>query len=146
MNNILFVCTGNTCRSPMAEAILKSKNIPGVKVRSAGVYAADGYPASQHAQQVLQEEKMDHQHQSAMLTKDLINWATYIFTMTESHKESVIYMFPEGKEKTFTLKEFAGHEFDWDIIDPFGGSLEMYRKTYKDIRENIDKIVERLED
>lgn len=145
MVRILFVCTGNTCRSPMAEAILKNKNIPGVEVKSAGVYATDGISASQHAKQVLEEQKIDFGHQSSMLTEELVNWATYVLTMTEGHKDSIIRMFPHTKKKTFTLKEFVGYEVDVDIMDPFGGSLDLYRKTYKEIHENIERVIEKLQ-
>lgn len=128
----------------MAEAILKSKNIAGIDVKSAGVYAANGVPASQHAQRVLEEQSISHAHQSSTLTSEMVEWATYIFTMTDSHKEAVVGMFPGAKGKTFTLKEYAGNEVERDIIDPFGGSLEMYRKTYLDIYENIEKMVKKI--
>ncbi|MDF1508222.1 low molecular weight protein arginine phosphatase [Robertmurraya sp. DFI.2.37] len=144
MTRILFVCTGNTCRSPMAEAILKSKKIPEMEVKSAGVYAMDGAPASSHVQRILEEEGIEHVHRSSMLTKGLVDWASYIFTMTESHKRSVLSMFPNSEGKVFTLKEFAGEKINSDIHDPFGGSLETYRKTYIDISENIKKIIEKL--
>lgn len=144
MIRILFVCTGNTCRSPMAEAILKSMNVPGVEVKSAGVFAVDGSAASLHSQQVLEEESITHSHSSSLLTTEAAEWATYILTMTSGHKQTVISMYPDAGRKTFTLKEFAGEEENRDIIDPFGGSLETYRTTYKEIYENIEKIVEKL--
>lgn len=146
MIRILFVCTGNTCRSPMAEAILKSMGVPGVEVRSAGVFAVDGSTASLHSQQILEEEKIIHSHSSSLLTAEAVDWATYILTMTSGHKQTVIGMYPDAGRKTFTLKEFAGAEENWDIIDPFGGSLDIYRTTYKEIYENIEKVVEKLLD
>ncbi|MGG0716133.1 low molecular weight protein arginine phosphatase [Robertmurraya massiliosenegalensis] len=144
MTRILFVCTGNTCRSPMAEAILKSAKIPGLEVKSAGVYATNGAPASLHVQQILEEERIDHSHQSSMLTGEMVDWSTYILTMTEGHKQSVLSMFPSAQGKVFALKEFAGQKINSDIHDPYGGSLETYRKTFTDIRENINKIIEKL--
>lgn len=148
---ILFVCTGNTCRSPMAEAILKNKAIDGVEVKSAGVFAVDGSPASAHARTVLGENSIPEQHQSTLLTEEEVNWATFVFTMTEGHKSAVMNLFPHASEKIFTLKEFAENNpvsvvpVGKDIIDPYGGSLEQYRQTFSDIHRTIEKIISRLE-
>lgn len=128
----------------MAEAILKNKNISGLEVKSAGVFAMDGTPASSHTQKVLEEENIQHLHQSSALSQELVDWATYIITMTKGHKESVIGMFPEVSGKVFTLKEFADDDANGDIVDPFGGSLELYRKTYKDIDDSIIGMLRKL--
>ena len=145
MNHILFVCTGNTCRSPMAEALLKKMNLPGVEVRSAGVYAIDGNASSINAQKVMDEQNIPHNHQSSMLTDTLVSWSTYIFTMTNGHKEAVISRFPNSGSKTYTLKEFAKLDGNVDIKDPFGGSVEEYRSAFLEIQEAIEKIAEILE-
>ncbi|MBS4190080.1 low molecular weight protein arginine phosphatase [Bacillus sp. FJAT-49705] len=145
MTHILFVCTGNTCRSPMAEAILKSKNIPRVEVKSAGVYAFDGNDASVNTRRALEEQGLALNHRAALLNESLVNWTTFILTMTRSHKEAVISMFPSAAVKTFTLKEFAGKSGNCDIIDPFGGSIEIYRNTFKDLNETISDIMNRLQ-
>lgn len=144
MTRILFVCTGNTCRSPMAEAILRSKGIPGVEVKSAGVYAFDGSDASEHTRKVLADEGISMEHKASMLNESLVHWTSYILTMTESHKAAVIRMYPHASEKTFTLKEFAGHSGEMDIMDPFGGPLDVYRKTFIEMNEAISDIIKKL--
>ncbi|WP_102273607.1 low molecular weight protein arginine phosphatase [Cytobacillus massiliigabonensis] len=146
MTRVLFVCTGNTCRSPMAEAILKSRNLPGIEVKSAGVYAMDGSAASENTRKVLAENGiLFDSHQSSMLNDELVNWTSYIITMTASHKAAVISMFPETAGKTFTLKEFAAGNSNGDIADPFGGSIEHYRQTYNEMNDMIIKMIQRLQ-
>ena len=146
MTNVLFVCTGNTCRSPMAESLLKHMNIPNVDVRSAGTYAANGSEASTHSKQVLDENRIHHSHKSAMVSEDLVGWADFILTMTASHKTTVIRMFPQAQAKVYTLKELAKMEGYPDIADPFGGTVEQYRETYSEIKEAIEKIVDVLKE
>lgn len=138
MKRILFVCTGNTCRSPMAEAILRSKNIPDLEVKSAGVFAAEGSAASPNAGQVLEENKLILDHQSTQLSSKEIDWATTVLTMTGSHKAAVISYFPQAVGKTFTLSEFAGI-VGKDIADPYGGSIELYRAAFAEIKAAIEK-------
>ncbi|WP_121610542.1 low molecular weight protein arginine phosphatase [Mesobacillus foraminis] len=145
MKRVLFVCTGNTCRSPMAEAILKSKNLPGVEVRSAGVYAVNGSDASLNAKKVLEENNIAMNHKSTLLSGQEVDWADLVLTMTAGHKGAVISHFPQAESKTFTLKEFAGEDGFADIGDPFGGSLEMYRAAYGEIKDAIEGILYKID-
>ena len=144
MHRILFVCTGNTCRSPMAEAILKSKNLKNIEVKSAGVFAAIGNGPSANARKAWEENAIQHDHQSKPVTKELVDWATLIFTMTASHKNALIGNFPDAGRKTFTLKEFAGETMNHDVNDPYGGNLDIYRATYKELEGFIDRVIEKI--
>lgn len=144
MKRILFVCTGNTCRSPMAEAILKNKKVEGIEVRSAGVFAAAGERASAHAQTVLNQNKIPHNHSSSLLTGEIVEWTELILTMTASHKQAVLRHYPEAASKVFTLKEFSGVEVHKDVVDPFGGNLAIYEETYKELDHLIDKVIDKL--
>ena len=77
----------------MAEAILKSKNIPGIEVKSAGVYASKGQEASTYATEILREHQIMHKHSTTPLSEEELDWATYIFTMTEGHKSIITNLF-----------------------------------------------------
>ncbi|MDQ0113571.1 low molecular weight protein arginine phosphatase [Paenibacillus harenae] len=110
MKRILFVCTGNTCRSPMAEAMLRRMaHLRGitVAVRSAGVSTVDGLPVSRHALETLREREIDHKGTSRSMTGEAVEWADLILTMTAGHKRGLLQWFPEAVDKTYTLKEYT---------------------------------------
>ncbi|MGD6991190.1 low molecular weight protein arginine phosphatase [Sutcliffiella horikoshii] len=140
--NVLFVCTGNTCRSPMAAAILAGRDIKDVEVRSAGVFAMPGSEASSQAREVLKEKGLPVEHQSSQVSDELIEWADYIFTMTAQHKMLLENSYPNSLGKTYTLKGFA--EQNGEVMDPYGGSVETYRATFEELQNVIEAIVEKI--
>lgn len=136
---ILFVCTGNTCRSPMAEAILSARNLPGVEARSAGIFAGTA-PLSKNAQAVLDKQRISFAHTSKPIDTRDMKWAELILTMTHSHKMALLQAYPEAATKLYTLQEFADGSTA-DVSDPYGGPLELYEQTFQELQVLIDKLI-----
>jgi protein-tyrosine phosphatase len=128
----------------MAEAILKNKNIDGMEVKSAGIYAANGSEASAHAKKVLDNNEIAHVHCSSLLTNVEVDWADLILTMTASHKFAIQQQYPHSVVKVFTLKEYTGERFNLDVGDPYGGNLALYEETYHELEGLINKVIEKL--
>lgn len=189
MKRILFVCTGNTCRSPMAEGLFRDmaqKEGLAAEVRSAGVAAFDGDRISRHSATILRERGIADNTTSNALTPEQIAWADIILTMAISHKRAVVQRHPDAIDKTFTLKEYVdrdpaygealqeqerliadmevkrslGQQIppedyaklrelqkrtpDYDIGDPFGGSLDTYKMAAREIEDCLRKLVDQL--
>ncbi|MFC5403566.1 low molecular weight protein arginine phosphatase [Cohnella soli] len=190
MNRILIVCTGNTCRSPMAEALMKDLAARGgkpIEVRSAGVSTVDGLPISPHAATALRKRNLALPEGSTLLKADDVLWASLILTMTAGHKRAILERFPQALGKTFTLKEYAlrgdpvmddvaelerlysewqvkqalGQNLsieertrllelqrripDFDVADPFGGSLALYEQTADEIEDVLLTLIDKLD-
>lgn len=142
--NIYLICTGNTCRSPMAEAIFRSENKNDWEIRSAGIHATDGFAIAENAKTCIEEANLSYTPTSRSVSAEDVEWADFIFTMTDNHKQSLIYLYPEAKSKVFTLKEFVESGWDLDIQDPFGGSLDVYKETFMELQEVIRKVSQKL--
>ena len=143
--NILFVCTGNTCRSPLAEAILKSKQVEGVTVRSAGIYAMPNADMSVNAQYVLDEANISHNHQATQLSSTEVNWADLILTMTANHRDFIVANYSFEEQKVFTLKEYISPATYQDVVDPYGGNQAVYEQTFQELDELIERLVKKIE-
>lgn len=155
--NILFVCTGNTCRSPMAEGIfkdmLKKENIDDINVSSAGISVFPGENANEKAIKALKEKGIDIAGHRARQLSDEVTGADIILTMTSHHKEVIENYFSNNLNnppRIFTLKEFAakisGEKLlGRDIDDPYGRDYNFYKKSRDEIEKELKKIIHNID-
>lgn len=142
---ILFVCTGNTCRSSMAEGIARELAGKGdLEFSSAGIAAFPGSPASQEALIVMKENQIDiSSHQARLLTREMVETADLVLTMTQGHCNNIHRAMPEYNNKVFTINKYAWDK-DEDILDPYGQSVEVYKLVASEIKEAIYQLIEKL--
>jgi protein-tyrosine-phosphatase len=146
--NLLFVCSGNTCRSPLAEALAKkvaaSRGIEEISVSSAGTNAIENVPATDEALLVGMERGLDLTgHRSRQLTPAIVSEADLIFVMTPGHLEQVKQM--GGRGKVHVIDEYASGATDKGISDPYGGDLDAYRNTTDSLEEELERLFDRLQ-
>jgi protein-tyrosine-phosphatase len=147
--NVVFVCTGNTCRSPLAAALarreLERRGWQHVEVASAGLAAEEGYPASRHALAVAQRHALElAEHRSRPLTPQMVEWADLVLAMSPSH----VYALERGGagEKVALLGDFAagGPGEGAPVADPFGGDEDAYEATFRELEPLVAAVFDRL--
>lgn len=148
---ILMVCSGNSCRSPMAEGMLHDLLIDQygerVNVHSAGTLGINGAPATELAIQVCRELEVDiSSHRSKGIKKEMILEADLILGMAYHHQSKILSLVPEAENKTFLLKAFANYSgSDMDIEDPIGGNYDVYKACRDEIYELLKESLSRIE-
>ena len=150
MKTILFLCTGNVCRSPMAEGLFRHAVMGRGEFRilSAGLGAVDGQPPTPHSVQAMHEIGIDiSQQRSRALTAELVRSADLILGMTHSHTDTVALLYPSAAEKTFLLREFDEtlEPYEKDISDPIGSPYHIYVECRDQIEQGIVTLLKFME-
>lgn len=155
IKSVLFVCTGNSCRSVMAEGLLRKRlkelNKDYIEVRSAGVAAFDGLPPTSETVEVMKESGVDASgYKTKALTDDMIRRADLVLVMEPAHRDAVVKSVPAAARKTYLLKEFAATDEaalladELSVRDPIGMPIAEYRSCLDIIKREIGRIAEIL--
>lgn len=152
--NVMFICTGNICRSAMAHWLFNKKlrdlGIKNVEVYSCGIYAENGDISTYEARKVMEEYDVDlNNHRAMNIRNSKIKEMDLILCATEGHKVAVIDIYPELRGKVFTMKEYVNYsrEFhdDINIKDPWGYDIDTYRSCASEIDECLNLLINKLD-
>ena len=149
---VMFICTGNICRSAMAHGLFKKKvldNNLDIEVYSCGIYASIGDTPTYEARRVMEEYGVDiKNHKATNIKYSDIKKMDLILCATASHKYAVIDIYPELKDKVFTMKEYVNYKrenhYSIDIKDPWGYDIDTYRSCASEIDECLELLINKL--
>lgn len=153
IDSILFICTGNSCRSVIAEGLLRKRlyelGRDAVDVRSAGVRALNGMTPTDETVTVMREEGVDvSDYKSKNVTADMIKKAGLILTMEPVHKDEIVRLVPSAGSKTYLLKEYENQSGinpkGFSVHDPIGQPVEEYRIIRNEIKSEMERFVKNL--